>query len=29
VPGFFDAEQPCSDDAPADQRILAFAGRKV
>jgi len=29
TPGFFDAEQPCGDDAPADQRILAFAGRKV
>jgi uncharacterized protein (TIGR03086 family) len=29
VPGFFDAEQPCSDAAPADERLLAFAGRKV
>jgi uncharacterized protein (TIGR03086 family) len=28
-PGFFDAEQPCADDAPAVQRVLAFAGRKV
>jgi uncharacterized protein (TIGR03086 family) len=29
VPGFFDPEQPCPDTAPADQRLLAFAGRKV
>jgi uncharacterized protein (TIGR03086 family) len=28
-PGFFDAEQPCSDAAPAEQRLLAFAGRNV
>lgn len=29
MPGFFDEEQPCSDTAPADQRLLAFAGRRV
>jgi len=29
TPGFFDPERPCSDSAPADQRLLAFAGRKV
>ena len=29
VPGFFDAELPCSDTAAPDQRLLAFAGRKV
>ncbi len=29
TPGFFDAEQPTSDDAPPDQRLLAFAGRRV
>jgi len=28
-PGVFDAEQPCPDDAPVQQRLLAFAGRKV
>jgi len=28
-PGIFDAEQPCPDDAPVAQRLLAFAGRKV
>ena len=29
VPGFFDAEQPCTDAAPPDQQLLAFAGRHV
>ena len=29
TPGFFDPERPCPDSAPADQRLLAFAGRKV
>ena len=29
VPGFFGPEQPCSDAAPPDQRLLAFAGRDV
>lgn len=29
TPGFFDAEKPCSGSAPADQRLLAFAGRRV
>jgi uncharacterized protein (TIGR03086 family) len=29
VPGVFDAEQPCADDAPAADKLLAFAGRKV
>jgi uncharacterized protein (TIGR03086 family) len=29
TPGFFDAEQPTTDDAPPDQRLLAFAGRRV
>lgn len=29
APGLFDAEQPCADDAPAEQRLLAFAGRRV
>ncbi len=29
TPGFFDAEQPCSEDATPDQRLLAFAGRRV
>jgi uncharacterized protein (TIGR03086 family) len=29
VPGFFDAEQPCPDAASPEQRLLAFAGRKV
>lgn len=28
-PGFFDAEQPCADSASAQERLLAFAGRKV
>ena len=28
-PGIFDAEQPCADDAPVADRLLAFAGRKV
>lgn len=28
-PGFFDAEQPCDDAAPPEQRLLAFAGRRV
>jgi uncharacterized protein (TIGR03086 family) len=29
VPGFFEAEKPCADSAPPDQRLLAFAGRDV
>ena len=29
MPGVFDAEQPCPDDAPATDRLLAFAGRKI
>ena len=29
VPGFFDAEQPCADDASPADRLLAFAGRAV
>ena len=29
VHGFFDPEQTCADSASADQRLLAFAGRKV
>jgi len=29
APGVFDAEQPCADDAPVQQRLLAFAGRKI
>ena len=29
APGLFDAEQPCPDDAPPAERLLAFAGRKV
>ena len=29
APGLFDAEQPCADDAPTAQKLLAFAGRKV
>ncbi len=29
VPGFFDPEQPCADGATAEQRLLAFAGRRV
>jgi uncharacterized protein (TIGR03086 family) len=28
-PGIFGAEQPCGADAPVDDRLLAFAGRKV
>jgi uncharacterized protein (TIGR03086 family) len=28
-PGIFDAEQPIGSDAPVDERLLAFAGRKV
>jgi uncharacterized protein (TIGR03086 family) len=28
-PGVFDAEQPAAADAPAEVRLLAFAGRKV
>ena len=27
--GMFGPERPCPDSAPADQRILAFAGREV
>jgi uncharacterized protein (TIGR03086 family) len=29
VPGVFDAEQPVADDAPVQERLLAFAGRKL
>src|SRR4051794_5196989 len=29
MPGVFDAEQPCPDDASAEDKLLAFAGRKV
>jgi uncharacterized protein (TIGR03086 family) len=29
APGIFGAEQPCASDAPVDDRLLAFAGRKV
>jgi uncharacterized protein (TIGR03086 family) len=29
TPGVFDAEQPAAADAPASERLLAFAGRKV
>jgi uncharacterized protein (TIGR03086 family) len=29
TPGFFDAERPCAESAPPDQRLLAFAGRDV
>ncbi|MBV8981025.1 MAG: TIGR03086 family protein [Acidimicrobiia bacterium] len=29
TPGFFDPEQPCADAASPEQRLLAFAGRKV
>jgi len=29
TPGFFDPERPCAESAPADQRLLAFAGRDV
>jgi uncharacterized protein (TIGR03086 family) len=28
-PGVFDAERPCAPDAPADDRLLAFAGRAI
>ena len=28
-PGLFDAEQPCADGATPQERLLAFAGRKV
>lgn len=28
-PGVFDDAQPCADDAPASDRLLAFAGRKL
>ena len=28
-PGIFGPEQPCPDDAPAAQRLLAFTGRTV
>jgi len=29
VPGLFDPEQPAAEDAPAADRLLAFAGRRV
>ena len=29
IPGVFDAEQPCAEDAPPADRLLAFAGRKI
>jgi len=29
IPGVFDPEQPIAADAPAEDRLLAFAGRKV
>jgi uncharacterized protein (TIGR03086 family) len=29
IPGVFDAEQPVATDAPSEDRLLAFAGRKV
>lgn len=29
MPGVFDAEQPVADDASAEDKLLAFAGRKV
>ena len=29
MPGVFDPEQPCADDAPVTQRLMAFSGRKV
>jgi uncharacterized protein (TIGR03086 family) len=29
APGLFDPEQPCPDGAPAEQQLLAFAGRQV
>jgi uncharacterized protein (TIGR03086 family) len=28
-PGIFGAEQPCPENAPVDDRLLAFAGRKI
>jgi uncharacterized protein (TIGR03086 family) len=28
-PGIFGDAQPCADDAPVDDRLLAFAGRKI
>jgi uncharacterized protein (TIGR03086 family) len=28
-PGIFDDEQPCAESAPVDDRLLAFAGRKI
>jgi uncharacterized protein (TIGR03086 family) len=28
-PGIFGAEQPCPDTAPVDDKLLAFAGRKI
>jgi uncharacterized protein (TIGR03086 family) len=28
-PGIFGEAQPCGDDAPVDDRLLAFAGRKI
>jgi uncharacterized protein (TIGR03086 family) len=29
APGIFGAEQRCAADAPVDDRLLAFAGRKI
>jgi uncharacterized protein (TIGR03086 family) len=29
APGLFDEAQPCDDGAPATERLLAFAGRKI
>ena len=29
APGIFGAEQPCAGSAPVDDRLLAFAGRKI
>jgi uncharacterized protein (TIGR03086 family) len=29
APGIFGDEQPCADNAPVDDRLLAFAGRKI
>jgi uncharacterized protein (TIGR03086 family) len=29
IPGVFDAEQPAPADAPAADRLLAFAGRRI
>lgn len=29
APGIFGDEQPCASDAPVDDRLLAFAGRKI